>query len=353
MAIGMSFSLLMWDLQPEGKLWRKGTAGTWDEYADRKFLVAPVTVTTGADTQTAFAIDAETHRIVYIKYQNGLWEHENWQEIEMECCSEFYNRPVVLSRAEGQFDVFNIDSEGRVMTIGFDGSSWTDWVELGSDFVGEVAATSWDANRIDIFGTSKANVIHTYWTSDAGWAGEWDDMQDPTSDFVSGEDGRCSPLAVSWRTPEGDGQIDVVIVASGGTRNKLFSNSTWGDWRTVYASHEGIEFPDTQSLIRGDGADDSPFAHLISRGSDDCIHYNRFDGLDWGHWQYMYCAERTGNQGYLTEFLPTVAVRQYDGLIDLVARDEKGDIVRYEFRGAVRDDAEWSPDYWESWGHGG
>ena len=102
---------------------------------------------------------------------------------------------------------------------------------------------------------------------------------------------------MSWREPEGDGVIEVVVNA-GSTLHKLFSHGTWSDWNTVYASHEGYEFPDTQSIAKGDGVDGHPFAHLISRGMDNCIHYNAFNGTDWDFWNYLWCNDKQAPGGW-------------------------------------------------------
>lgn len=351
-AAGAPFSLLVWDLREGGRLWRREYEGAWQEYMDRQFLVAPVVVTTSETTQTAFSVDAVSGHVVFMYFDNGHWDHGNWHELEMECCTRFLVRPAVVSRAERKIDVVNVDSEGKVLVVSYDGSLWSEWTELGTGFTGEMSATSWSEERIDVFGTSGNAVLHMYWESDSGWAEEWEDLGEAFSGSYRGDEGKSSPLAVSWRTPEGDNVIDV-IVNGGSTMHRLFSNGAWGDWNIFYASHEGVEYPDTQSLVSGDGVDGRPFAHIISRGTDDCVHYNAFNGTSWGSWKYMWCAERTPGEGYVTKFMPTIIVSGADGAVEVVARDKIGRLIRYEIHGTMQDGEMLSNEDWEELGNGG
>lgn len=351
---GSPFSLLVWDLRAEGKLWRREYAGDWQEYVGRQFLVAPVAIATSESTQTAFSVDAVSGRVVFMYFNDGHWDYDNWHELEMECCTQFWTRPAVVSRAAGKIDVFNVDSEGNVWTVSYDGSSWSEWTQLGTGFLsnGDLSAASWGEDRIDVFGTSSNTILHKSWSADSGWADEWENLSEVfLGGYCRGED-TSSPLAVSWRTAQGDGVIDVVVNC-GSTFHRLFSNGAWSDWTIFWASHEGGEFPDTQSLVRGDGVDGRPFAHIISRGTDDCIHYNAFNGTGWGSWKYLWCTERDVLEGYATEFMPTVAVDGGDGTVQLVARDMEEGLIRYEVHGTVDDGSTWSSEDWEELGKGG
>jgi hypothetical protein len=348
--------LLFWDLRAEGKLWRKESGGSWEAYTDRRFLVAPVTVTTGEGTQMAISVEATNGRMLYMHFRDGQWG--DWQELDF--AAQFLRRPAVISRAQGKVDVFNVDNEAHLWLVSYDGSAWSEWTELGDGINGDVAATSWDDNRIDVFAkygdTTNAPVRHKHWTVESGWAKEWEDLGVPFSsgwDSGAGPEGGSisSPLVVSWCNSAGECVIDVVINA-GSSSHKIFQNGVWSDWITLYASHEGVEFPDTQSIVRGDGVDGRPFAHLISRGTDNCIHHNAHNGTGWGSWTYIRCDQRTDPEStYPTEFLPTFVASGGGGNVEVMARDLQGNFIKYGFLGTP---AEWvyleGNNKWESLG---
>jgi hypothetical protein len=298
------------------------------------------------------SVDGLSGRIIYMHFHDGQWN--DWQELEF--AAQFLRRPAVISRAEGRVDVFNVDNEGHLWLVSYDGSVWSEWTELGDGTNGDVAAASWGEGRIDVFAkygdTTNAPVRHKHWTSESGWAEKWDDLGAPFSsgwDYSgdgSGAGSISSPLVASWCDSGGICVIDVVINA-GSSSHKIFQNGAWSDWITMFASHEGGEFPDTQSIVRTDGVDGRPFAHLISRGTDNCIHHNAHNGTGWGSWTYLWCEDRTDGSDYPTEFLPTFVASSGDGNVEVMARDLQGNFLKYGFLGTP---VSWSyPDGNNKW----
>ena len=279
-------------------------------------------------------------------FHDGQWD--DWQEIEF--AAQFLRRPAVVSRAQGKIDIMNVDHMGHVWSVSYDGSSWSGWIELGTGVTSDVSATSWGESRLDVFAKSGDTVLHQHWTSESGWAAEWEDLGNPFSKYYS-EPGEVasSPLAVSWRDGE-DGIIDVYMTLKGSS-HKLFKNGAWSDWIGMYASHEGYEFPDTQSIVRGDGADGRPFAHLVSRGTNDCVHYNAHNGTGWGSWTLLWC-DKTSSSDYPTEFFPTFMAGGGSGSVELVVRDLEKNVLRLDMPGTGPDEWSWeaSNDKWENLG---
>jgi hypothetical protein len=267
--------LLLCDLRDEGMLGRSIDRDLWANYHGRRFLVAPTSVATSEITQTIVSIDAISGHVVYMHFENG--QRGGWQELKVD--TRFLRRPAVLSRAQGRVDIVNVDSNDQMWTVSYDGSVWRAWTNIGSSITTDVAATSSDENRIDVFGRNDSSVLHTYWTSESGWAGEWVDLGIPST-LSSNEFETPSPLAVSWREHEGDSVIEVVVHLNI-LYHKLFRNGAWGDWIMMPSSHEGVEHMDTQSFVKGNDIDDRPFAHMDSRGTDDRIHYSTFNDTDW------------------------------------------------------------------------
>ncbi|KAF2713383.1 hypothetical protein K504DRAFT_530374 [Pleomassaria siparia CBS 279.74] len=354
-AAGASSPLVMWDLRDNGRLWALEYGGYWQEYTSGRFLVAPVTIATKDEVlRMAFSIDAYSGHIVYMFFADGHWKQDTWHELVTDF--QFKARPTVVGRSTNKVDVFNIDTEGRAFTVSYDGSSWGEWIEIASGLVGDLSATSWDEDRIDVFGKYGNNnhILHGWWTPADGWTKEFEDLGDAASDYWQTEPDTGSPLAVSWRTSAGDSVIDV-FMSEQSTYHKLYTNGVWVNWEIMSASHEGYEFPDTQSLVIGDlEPEGSPLAHLISRGTDNCIHYSQFNGTQWGSWDFLWCGDYTSEDEYPTQYMPTFAVKRSNGKVDFVATDLEGDFILYEAPKPPQppDEVRWSNDNWEKLGHG-
>ena len=76
------------------------------------------------------------------------------------------------------------------------------WESLGGDLVGDPAACSWGADRIDLFARGRDGSLQHCWYQPAGWTG-WESL---------GGDLASDPTACSW----GPGRIDVFARAGGG-----------------------------------------------------------------------------------------------------------------------------------------
>ncbi|PSN64840.1 hypothetical protein BS50DRAFT_677755 [Corynespora cassiicola Philippines] len=363
-ATGDSFDIYAWDLHSDGRLWRKELGGEWLEYPNRRFLFAPVAVKTSATTQTAFSVDAFTGWIVWQHFENNQWDHDNWHMLEMDCYVKFTTRPTVVSRSEGRIDVFDVDTVGNVWTVSYDGSFWSEWKMIGFRFGGELAVTSWGEDRIDVIGLGETQdyFMHISWTPETDWPADW---QGITLSIPSNYNGGFSgPIAVSWLTPEGDGIIDVFTNA-GSSYHLTFRSGQWAEkWEILPASHEGGEFPNTQSLVAANLSGGNPYAHVISRGTDDCIHHNTLEdtdaGIQWGSWDYIWClapdAKSSSERLYPTGQLTTFAVMNKEDVVNFLVKDLEGNVLLLRTQGRL--DIEPQPSrnewhsLWENIGHG-
>lgn len=344
--------LLLWSLELDKQLYKKEQGGNWEIYSERKFLFAPVAVRTSDSTQMAVSVDATSGRIVYMRFHDGQWDA--WQDLEF--AADFRRRPAVISRAQDKVDVINIDLEGRVWIVSYDGTQWSTWTELANrdDRVyGEIAATTWSEERIDVFAKRDESVVHKHWSSESGWAEDWEDLGNPWKSYYHDPQySTGSPLAVSWRDGD-DTVIDVYMLReSPGNSHKTFRNGEWSEWKGMLASHEGYEFADTQSIVKGDGQDGRPFAYLLSRGTDDGIHLNAHNGTDWGSWVYMWLS-KDSRTDYPTQNLATFIAGGGSGSVELIARDVLGNVMRLEVTSMPKP-SDWvydtGNDKWESWG---
>jgi hypothetical protein len=228
---------------------------------------------------------------------------------------------------------------------------WDTWTKIGSGITSDVVATSSDENRIDVFGKTGDNVLHTFWKPEPGWVEHWENLGDATEGCYR-ETETSSPLAAPWRDEGGDIIIDVLIQWQG-TNHKRYKNSAWSKWITGLASHEGSEFIDTQSLVKSDGVDGRPFAHMISRDTKNCIHYNSFNSTDWGSWNYIWCMEMeywSAYHGYPTEFIPTFDLRGAGAAVDILVRDMRGNFIHMEVQGPMDRHEPRSINDWQNFG---
>lgn len=309
----------------------------------RSFAVAPTAVAiAGGDNEERIALALDRRGgVLYARYRDGVWE-DRWRELGG-LTRPAAARPAAVSVVEGRVDVFVVDAAGRVYHGVLDGAEWGGWAEIGSGFVGEIAVTGWEGDgRIDVFGRTAAGggqgiVKHRVWSSngEGDWQGGWEDLGTPSQSSWVGPFG--SPLAVVFADDAGDMAIDLVqVVENMGTHHKLYSGGQWGEWRLLSASHEGYEFANTQALVGRPGGADSkpeddtslPAAHLFSRGTDNCIHYNSFNGTDWTFWNYLWCYDTQGVNTWQTQYLSLAAgFNSGNGAIDLVAETGTGELL--------------------------
>lgn len=352
-------SLLIWRVHEKGEVSWKEPGGEWqtDEDEDRPFNIAPTVVATAEDRRAAFAVD-QRGLVVYALYQDDAWDFEDgWTELGTASdVTKFglWRRPTAVSRAEGLIDVFAIDAKKQIVHIHFDGDDWGEWKLIGRSFTGVVSVTTWGKDRLDIFATSDGGAIkHTSWTPD-GWAKDWDDLGEPAS-----IDARpvVSPMAVSFEGSDADGepelQIAVVLtVERRGTFYRLYSGGEWDeDWVVVPASHEGYEFSNTQAVVGG--PPEAP-VNLFSRGTDNCLHYNSFNGTKWLYWHYLWCYE--GESGtteatyYPTRHLPVAAVLSEDNTVEVVQANVTNELFRLTLQLPLKEGSHVSDWTWDDLG---
>lgn len=113
-----------------------------------------------------------------------------------------------------RYDIFGFNEKGEVLQLWF-ASGWT-WSNLGNRFennerfTGPLTATSWGNNRIDVFGLGKRGTILQLW-----WAGGWNwtDLSKVMPTVFREDIKLTGPLAV---TSPGADRIELFGLASGG-----------------------------------------------------------------------------------------------------------------------------------------
>jgi len=84
------------------------------------------------------------------------------------------SRPAVVSWAPNEMQVFVIGRNRHLWNIYWDGTAWHHWVDMGRPEFGnyaEVAASTWGANRIDVWVGDEVVLWHRWWDG-AQWV-DW------------------------------------------------------------------------------------------------------------------------------------------------------------------------------------
>lgn len=337
---------IVWKLAKSGQLSWREPGGEWQTDSERSFRIAPIVVAVDEDERVAIALD-DDGAVVYSLYQGGAWDFENgWVSLGLTA----WNRPSAVSTAEGTLDVFVIDTEGLLHHANLNQGEWGEWEQVGSDLAGEVAVAFWGSN-FDIFATAGETIKHRSFTTAGGWAADWEDVGHPRPDGSA----FSSPMAVSFEGEKDNGepgqQTDVVVVVESlGSQHKLLdANGEWGEWTFLPASHEGYEFAHTQALVLG--APGGAPAHIVSRGTDNCIHYTSFNGTKWDFWTFLWCNPFTpGGPTWPTRSLPITAAISGNERIALVAQNVTGEVLYLDLELPVDREASHPNEVWEDLG---
>lgn len=172
------------------------------------------------------------------------------------------------SRAPGLLDVFIVDprpGSPGIYTKAWNGSTWlpsaTGWWYLGGDIVSEPTVVSWGANRLDVFGrSSNGQVMHLAWNG-SSW-GSWESLGGNITDDVA---------AVS----RASGRIDIFVrdAATGALLTKYWNGSAWYPSKTGFTSLGG-EINGSPVAV----APSSTRMDVFVRGTDDSVQVKTWHG---------------------------------------------------------------------------
>src|SRR5690606_25698360 len=100
------------------------------------------------------------------------------------------------------------------------GQGWQGWESLGGVLTSAPAVSSWQTNRLDVFGRGTDNALYHKWWDGSRWS-EWENLGGVLT---------SSPGAVSW----GPNRIDVFVR---GTDNALYhkwwDGNRWNEWESL------------------------------------------------------------------------------------------------------------------------
>ena len=72
-------------------------------------------------------------------------------------------------------EVFALMPGGQLWNRYWDGTSWHDWESLGGELEGQPAASSWGADRLDVFAPGRDGRIWHRWWDGGRWV-DWEQL---------------------------------------------------------------------------------------------------------------------------------------------------------------------------------
>ena len=143
------------------------------------------------------------------------------------------------------------------------GPHWSGWERLGGVLASAPAASSWSANRLDIFARGSDNRLKHKWWDGNQWQG-WEDLGGRLT---------AAPAAVSW----GPNRIDCFVRGSDNQLwHKWWDGNQWQRWEDLGGELASAPAASSWSANRLD---------IFARGSDNRLKHKWWDGNQWQGWE--------------------------------------------------------------------
>lgn len=212
------------------------------------------------------------------QFWDGYQWGPSWDKVEL-LGGDSASPPTAVSADTGRMDIFSVGSNNAIYHKYYDGHAWkpsdTDFEKLGGELNPSVslAATSWSANRLDVFGKGQDNSIyHTYYDGSA-----WQPQGGGLENLGDGTVFAHGPAAVSW----GQNRIDVFAV------NEAFNlqHQSWDGttWLTRWEDLSGPELGNSPTAISwGENRLD-----IFGISTDGKLYHLVWDGSQWSSWENL------------------------------------------------------------------
>ena len=250
--------------------WQPGSVETLA--GDNPVAVAgtPSAVSWGANRLDVFYSGRQDFKAYHRYYDGGDWKPATSPEsIGGDLGGPVLGKIAATTSGEGHIDLVALSPKRNYVTRYLDGDAWhpANWSSLGGSFAGEPATVRLGA-QLRVFGVDKGNgtLLHKYWSGDQ-WVG-WEDL---------GGGPFTGPLtATSW----GADRFDVFAVAADGTlQHRYFQTDAYSSWESLGGG--GLARVAPAVAVQRPGAFDIVVAKKAASGSGLTYLSKGFDGSRW------------------------------------------------------------------------
>jgi len=216
-----------------------------------------------------FVMELSTGSAEPSKIDEPAGEWTRWQDLNGVCITS----PAAASWGMNRLDVFVIGTSSQLYHKWWDGSKWSNWIELdGSTCIGKPAAVSWGENRLDVFAIGIDKQVYHKWWDGSKWNG-WENR-----------DGTCihGIAATSW----GEGRIDLFAVGTNSVvYHKYFADDKWENWRPLKLKNQDDWEKSSTSICAPAAVASKPGRiDIFTLGIDNDVYHAWGDGETWEGW---------------------------------------------------------------------
>ena len=142
-------------------------------------------------------------------------------------------------------------------------TGWSQWEDLGGILTSAPAVSSWQSNRLDVFGRGQNNALWHKWWDGRSWSG-WEDLGGILT---------SAPTAVSW----GSNRIDVFGRGQNNALwHKWWDGRSWSNWEDLGGILTSAPAVSSWSANRLD---------VFARGQNNALWHKWWDGRSWSIWE--------------------------------------------------------------------
>ena len=172
--------------------------------------------------------------------------------------------PDASSWGANRVDVFAVGTDRGLWQNAWNGTAWGGWTAMGGVITSDPGAVAWSSGRIDVVARGSDNAIYHRYTNDgSNWSG-WESLG---GSFLSGPD------IASWSA----GRLDIFAVGlNGALYHKYWDGRHWGAWEPL----GGVLTSDPTAVSWAPGRLD-----IFARGTDNAMWHLNWHGNGWSGWE--------------------------------------------------------------------
>ncbi|GAC1471861.1 MAG: hypothetical protein PVSMB3_04020 [Candidatus Dormibacteraceae bacterium] len=176
----------------------------------------------------------------------------------------FLSGPDASSWAANRVDVFGVGQDSGLWQNTWNGTLWAGWSPLGGIVTADPGAVSWSAGRIDVFVRGQDGALYHRYSDGTRWYGGWEGL---------GGGMKFGPDVASWAP----GRLDIFIT---GLDNQLWhrywGGGGWGGWEPLGGNLTSSPTAVSWGPNRLD---------IFARGSDNQMWHFGWAGNRWFGWE--------------------------------------------------------------------